>query len=71
MNMTMIPAFTSRSLRGVLLLLAFTSEAFCFASPPLPPASGVLTNSAMWFDAADASRAAQEFGEGRYSATSG
>jgi predicted GH43/DUF377 family glycosyl hydrolase len=62
----MIPAFTSRSLRGVLLLLAFASEAFCFASPPPPPASGVLSNTAAWFDASDAARAARELGEGRY-----
>jgi predicted GH43/DUF377 family glycosyl hydrolase len=48
------------------LLLAFAAEAFSFASPPPPPASGVLTNSAAWFDVADASRAAQGLGEGYY-----
>ena len=66
MNMTMIPTVIPRSLCGVLLLLAFACEAFCFASSPPPPASGVVTNTAAWFDAADASRAAQELGEGRY-----
>ena len=64
MTKTMIPTVSFHSFHGAILLLAFASEAFCLASSSPPQASGVVTNTAAWFDAADASRVAREFGDG-------